>query len=57
MAEPDDMIMPKLNKIRDEIRNLRVNTDRNFEVIRSELESLKDSYRSEKSAMVADTLL
>ncbi len=57
MAEPDDMIMPMLNKIRDEIRNLRVNTDRNFEVIRSELESLKDSYRSEKSAMVADTLL
>ena len=57
MAEPEDMIMPMLREMREEIKRGRTETKRTLEEIRSDIAKLQDGYRSQHSAMVADTLM
>ena len=57
MAEPQDMIMPMLREMREEVRQFRSENAGNFADVRSDIASLKDKYKSQYAAMVADTFM
>ncbi len=57
MAEPQDMIMPMLREMREEARQFRSETTGNFADVRNDIASLKDKYKSQYAAMVADTFM
>ena len=57
MAEPQDMIMPMLREMREEVRQFRSEAAGNFSDVRNDIASLKDKYKSQYAAMVADTFM
>ena len=57
MAEPQDMIMPMLREMREDINNRFDNVDKRFDTVDQRLAKIDSSQKSYKAALSVDTLL
>ncbi len=57
MADPEDMIMPMLRTIREDIRQVREETSAEFAKVDQRLRKIESAQHSFKHALNADTLM
>jgi hypothetical protein len=57
MAEPEDMIIPMLRELRQELRDTRNDMNKELGSVGSKLSGLESSMKSFRNALTADTMM
>ena len=57
MAEPEDMIIPMLRELRQELRETRNDMNKELGAVGSKLSGLESSMKSFRNALTADTMM
>ncbi len=57
MAEPEDMIIPMLRELRQELRETRSDMKKELGSVGSKLSGLESSMKSFRNALTADTMM